>query len=248
MIQDGIERFTKEVPGPKALKGLEGELLKQRKALLADLNKVLSNEQIEKALRFVGKDDVEHFLNLLNRLKNNPTLDKVIPQLGEYYTKDRGTRFVLDYASRFQDNVINRIRFEEMVKVFNEFGDETKRVYDFAVGPVKYELKAWTRWAHWSDEAFLNQFVKDIASIDNLNNLQWVYMKTENITNITLYQYVVKALNNGKKLDKLSDIDVNKLIKLSGIEDINDANKADYLIRYLSDKSNFDKIFKVVEL
>lgn len=172
MIQDGIERFTKEVPGPKALKGLEGELLKQRKALLADLNKVLSNEQIEKALRFVGKDDVEHFLNLLNRLKNNPTLDKVIPQLGEYYTKDRGARFVLDYASRFQDNVINRIRFEEMVRVFNEFGDETKRVYDFTVGMKKYELKAWIRWAHWSDEAFLNQFVKDIASIDNLNNLQ----------------------------------------------------------------------------
>lgn len=47
-----------------------------------------------------------------------------------------------------------------------------QRVYDFTVGMKKYELKAWIRWAHWSDEAFLNQFVKDIASIDNLNNLQ----------------------------------------------------------------------------
>ena len=248
MIQDGIERFTKEVPGPKALKGLEGELLKQRKALLADLNKVLSNEQIEKALRFVGKDDVEHFLNLLNRLKNNPTLDKVIPQLGEYYTKDRGARFVLDYASRFQDNVINRIRFEEMVKVFNEFGDETKRVYDFTVGMKKYELKAWTRWAHWSDEAFLNQFVKDIANINNLNNLQWVFMKTEDITNITLYQYVVKALSNSKGREMFSKVNIVKIKEIIKLKDITEVNKVDKLIDYLSKKENFDKIFKIVEL
>lgn len=247
LIQDGIERFTKEVPGPKALKGLEGELLKQRKALLADLNKVLSNEQIEKALRFVGKDDVEHFLNLLNRLKNNPTLDKVIPQLGEYYTKDRGARFVLDYASRFQDNVINRIRFEEMVKVFNEFGDETKRVYDFTVGMKKYELKAWTRWAHWSDEAFLNQFVKDIANIDNLNNLQWVFQKTEDITQISLHKNIFSALKTEKCEQLINEyISKEKLEQMLGTK-LKSKNSRDALVEFLEKGNNFESIFLIAE-
>ena len=134
-----------------------------------------------------------------------------------------------------------------MVKIFDEFGNEMKRVYDFVIKEKKYELKAWTRWAHWSDEAFLNQFIKDIASIDNLKNLQWVFMKTEDITEENLYKYVIQALKNGAKSEKLLKIKADQVIKLTGIKDINDANKVNHIVQYFSNKNNFRKIFNVVE-
>ena len=108
--------------------------------------------------------------------------------MGEFYNKDKGARFVLKYAAQFREGAINAIEFEKMVEIFDQFGNETKRVYDFVIDGKKYELKAWTKWAHWSDEAFLNQFVKDIASIGDLENLQWVFMKTEDITEESLYK------------------------------------------------------------
>ena len=111
----------------------------------------------------------------------------------------------------------------------------------------KYELKAWTKWAPWSDEAFLNQFVKDITSIDNLKNLQWVFMKTEDITEENLYKYIIQALKNEAKSEKLLKIEVSQVIKLTGIENIDDANKVNHIVQYLSNKNNFRKIFNVAE-
>ena len=113
---------------------------------------------------------------------------RVARKLGEFYNKDKGARFVLKYAAQFREGAINAIEFEKMVEIFDQFGNETKRVYDFVIDGKKYELKAWTKWAPWSDEAFLNQFVKDIASIGDLENLQWVFMKTEDITEESLYK------------------------------------------------------------
>ena len=180
-------------------------------------------------------------------MKDNPTLDKVLPQLGEFYNKDKGARFVLKYAAQFPEGAINAIEFEKMVEIFDQFGNETKRVYDFVIKKKKYELKAWTKWAHWSDEAFLNQFVKDIASIGDLENLQWVFMKTEDITEESLHKYVIKAIDKNRDLKILVNMNSDKLTNTLGIKDINNINKIEKLTKYFSDKDNFEKIFKVVE-
>jgi len=193
--------------------------------------------------------DVEHFLEMLKRMRNNPTLNKVIPQLGEYYTKDCGARFVLEYASRFPDDVINKIKFEDMVKVFDQFGDETKRIYDFTVGIKKYELKAWTKWAHWSDDAFLNQFVKDISSIDNLNNLQWVFQKTTDITQESLHEYVIKALSSNKGRNMLANLKIDKVKKILNFTDklLKPEEMVNNILRYFDNVEKFNAIFKVIE-
>lgn len=172
---------------------------------------------------------------------------RVARKLGEFYNKDKGARFVLKYAAQFPEGAINAIEFEKMVEIFDQFGNETKRVYDFVIDGKKYELKAWTKWAPWSDEAFLNQFVKDITSIDNLKNLQWVFMKTEDITEENLYKYIIQALKNEAKSEKLLKIEVSQVIKLTGIENIDDANKVNHIVQYLSNKNNFRKIFNVAE-
>lgn len=135
-----------------------------------------------------------------------------------------------------------------MVKIFDQFGNETKRVYDFVIGRTKYELKAWTRWAPWSDEAFLNQFVKDISSIDNLKNLQWIFMRTEDINSITLHQYVINALNNSKGREALSKVNIVNIRKIPTLENVINENKVDMLVDFFIKKENFDIIFKVVNL
>ncbi len=245
LIQEGIARFSKEVPGPKALKGLTGEMLNQRKALLANLNKKLSTEQIEKALHFVPLEDVEDFLNLLNRLKDNRTLDRVLPQLGEFYNKDKGARFVLKYAGSFPPDVINTIKFEQVVHMFGL--DEVKRVYDFVIDGKKYELKAWTKWAHWSDDAFLNQFVKDIASIGDLENLQWVFMRTEDITEENLHKYIMNALKT-EKCEQLMNryVSKEKLEQLFGTE-VKSKKLGNALAELLEQEKKLESIFIIAE-
>lgn len=104
---------------------------------------------------------------------------------------------------------------------------------------------SWTKWAHWSDEAFLNQFVKDIAGIDHLNELQWVFQKTEDITQESLHGYVSKALKTKINTGNLAGVKTDKLMLLTGIRDITETNKMFHFIQYFSKKSNFDKIFKV---
>ncbi len=245
LIQEGIARFSKEVPGPKALKGLTGEMLNQRKALLANLNKKLSTEQIEKALHFVPLEDVEDFLNLLDRLKDNSTLNKVLPQLGEFYNKDKGARFVLKYAGSFPPDVINTIKFEQVVHMFGL--DEVKRVYDFVIDGKKYELKAWTKWAHWSDDAFLNQFVKDIASIGDLENLQWVFMRTEDITEENLHKYIMNALKT-EKCEQLMNryVSKEKLEQLFGTE-VKSKKLGNALAELLEQEKKLESIFIIAE-
>ena len=140
--------------------------------------------------------------------------------------------------------------FEDMVKIFDEFGNETKRVYDFVIKEKKYELKAWTRWAHWSDEAFLNQFVKDIASIDKLGNLQWVFMKTENITEESLHKYIIRTLKSQKGRNELIRyLKLEQTKALFGfppkIEDSNEL--VENIIKHFENKEKFYTLFKVVE-
>ena len=134
-----------------------------------------------------------------------------------------------------------------MVEIFKQFREETKRVYDFVIKEKKYELKAWTRWASWSDDAFLNQFVKDIASIGDWDNLQWVFMKTEDITEESLHKYVIKAIDKNRDLKIFNGLDVNKLKDKLGVIEMDDSNKIEELIGYLGNDDNFKNIFKVVE-
>lgn len=136
-----------------------------------------------------------------------------------------------------------------MVKIFDQFGNETKRVYDFVIGRTKYELKAWTKWAHWSDEAFLNQFVKDIASIGDLENLQWVFMRTEDITEENLHKYIISTLKSQQGRDRLSNLNLEKTVNLfSFSEKIKDSNKlVENIIKHFENKEKFYTLFKVVE-
>ncbi len=148
----------------------------------------------------------------------------------------------------FSPDVINTIKFEQVVHMFGL--DEVKRVYDFMVDGKRYELKAWTKWAHWSDEAFLNQFVKDIANIDNLKNLQWVFMKTEDITEENLHKYVIKVLKSQQGRNKLIRcLELEKTKALFGfLKKIEDSNElVENIIKHFENKEKFYTLFKVVE-
>lgn len=170
--------------------------------------------------------------------------------MGEFYNKDKGARFVLKYAAQFPKGAINAIEFEKMVEIFDQFGNETKRVYDFVIDGKKYELKAWTKWAPWSDEVFLNQFVKDIASIGDLENLQWVFMKTENITEESLHKYIIRTLKSQKGRNELIRyLKLEQTKALFGFpKKIEDSNElVENIIKHFENKEKFYTLFKVVE-
>ena len=235
-LAEDVGKTVDEFPGwaniEKAYKKLSKETVKQ----LQDILSSFDQKVIEKAFRFVPINEVEIVVRRIGKFKNCSGIDKILQDMGESFNKWTGARFVLEFAERFP---VSNVAFEVVVE-----GIEGLRRYDLVVNTIRYELKSWSKWMPWSDKIILDQLVKDLSKVTDLDKLQWIFRKTEGITDDMLKQNLKKALTSSQGIDALNQIPEGKLTKLFDLaeKEVLNAHKIEKFI-----DENFDVIFKVVE-
>jgi len=125
---------------------------------------------------------VEAFLekidqSLLGKLADIPGFDKVLEDMAQQGGKFVGGRFLLEYFAKLADQ-FDDLAFEVSTALVVN-GRNVGRIYDAVVHiggrEIRFELKCWSNWAHWSDGAFRGQFLKDLASMAKGNPVKWVF-------------------------------------------------------------------------
>jgi hypothetical protein len=163
----------------------------------------------------------------------------------QYWTKFKGGKFQLEYAAKLVEKG-KIVKFE-----VSSLSDEFKRIYDITYEAFengrdvikKLELK---NWNNFYPETIKNQFVKDLQNIKEFGEIEWIFNKTDVITDIpTLKTKVMGALN----VKDLDGIPLNKIKELLGnsFGKVDDLNKSEKLLKALNDDSIFESIFKIAE-
>ena len=111
------------------------------------------------------------------------------------------------------------------------------------------ELK---NWNHFYPETIKNQFLKDLQNMKDLGDIQWIFAKTNNISDLqTLKAKVIAALKtaDGKPIEELEKISTEQTKKLfPEFKDvINNNNKNRFLLEKLNEDDFFKKIFQIAE-
>jgi hypothetical protein len=80
-----------------------------------------------------------------------------------------------------------------------------------------------------------------------LDNLQWIFKKTDGITEDILKTKVIGALESDAGKEALKQMSLKQVINLTGLDDLTEATKVQAIINHLNNSDNFNIIFKVVE-
>ena len=101
-------------------------------------------------------------------------------------------------------------------------------------------------------ETIKNQFLKDLQNMKDLGDIQWIFAKTNNISDLqTLKAKVIAALKtaDGKPIEELEKISIEQIKKLfPEFKDvINNNNKNRFLLEKLNEDDFFKKIFQIAE-
>ena len=238
-----------EKGGEKAAKVGGKVLPKKVSTLISSLKS--SNKYNAKTLEYV-----ENFLKgfdakKLEKLAEVPGFDKVVEDMATYGKKFAGGKFQLEYFAKIIDNLKGSLRFEVPQSIIDATGKEVARVYDAIVeygGKItKYEMK---NWAKWYPSTIKNQFIKDLQSIKNLDELKWVFNTTSGVTKANLKSKIISTLRkaDGKPIEELERLFKNEDIvkKLKNIfgEDIKTSKD---ILNKLNDDKIFNQIFEIVE-
>ena len=110
------------------------------------------------------------------------------------------------------------------------------------------ELK---NWNHFYPETIKNQFLKDLQKMEDLGEIQWIFAKTDNISDLrTLKAKVIAALKtaNGEPIKELKKLFeepsafTRKISKWLKVDDIS----SEAFLQWLDKPENFKKIFEIV--
>lgn len=236
----------------KKAEGFTQDMLQGFKKNLDELLETIPEaaESLLKIADFTSAEELAELVRKMNKLKEVPGLNKVIADMGKYWTTFKGGQFQLDYAEKLF-NIGKKISFE-----VSDLSDNLKRVYDITFEEIidelpkikKLELK---NWNNFYPETIKSQLIKDLVKMEELGDIQWIFNKTDNIPDMSaLKTKVLNALKDakGNPIDELEDLfdnptSLNNVKKVFG-EDVNSPN--DLLVK-LSSNDVFSKIFKVVE-
>lgn len=208
-------------------------------------------ESLSKIADFASARELADLVAKMNKLKEVPGLDKVIADMGQYWSKFRGGIFQLDYAEQLL-NSGKKISFE-----VSDLSDDLKRIYDitydsFEKGRTitkRLELK---NWNNFYPATIKSQLVKDLAKMENLGEIQWIFNKTDNISDLSkLKDNVLQALKkaDGSAVDELDNIPLDKVDDLFGdyVDGITQFNKSEKILEALEDDTLFDLIFEIAD-
>ena len=101
-------------------------------------------------------------------------------------------------------------------------------------------------------ETIKNQFLKDLQKMDKLGDIQWIFAKTNNISDLqTLKAKVIAALKtaDGKPIEELEKLFeepsafTKKISKWLKVDDIS----SEAFLQWLDKPENFKKIFEIVD-
>ena len=115
------------------------------------------------------------------------------------------------------------------------------------------ELKNWDRFY---PETIKNQFLKDLQNMNDLGDIQWIFAKTNNVSDLqTLKAKVIAALKtaDGKPIEELEKLfEENKAFKekIGKWIDINHKRKnikSSSFLEWLDKLENFKKFFEIVD-
>ena len=101
-------------------------------------------------------------------------------------------------------------------------------------------------------ETIKNQFLKDLQNMNDLGDIQWIFAKTNNISDLqTLKAKVIAALKtaDGKPIEELEKLFeepsafTKKISKWLKVDDIS----SEVFLQWLDKPENFKKIFEIVD-
>ena len=119
---------------------------------------------------------------------------------------------------------------------------------EYAGKITKYDLK---KWAGWYPASIRKQFIRDIQSVEKLDELKWVFNTTSGVNKENLKEKIINTLkkNDGKPIEELEKITLEQVKKIFPKEarTINKNNRLDFLMKKLEDDQIFNQIFEVVE-
>lgn len=105
-------------------------------------------------------------------------------------------------------------------------------------------------WSGFYPETIKSQFIKDLVKMEDVGNIQWIFHKIGNTTDLkSLKENVIKALRkaDGSPVEELEKISLNKIYMLfpesKGL--IENENRIKYLLMKLEDDNVFNRIFKI---
>ncbi|MEY1638193.1 hypothetical protein [Tenuifilum osseticum] len=78
-------------------------------------------------------------------------------------------------------------------------------------------------------------------------NLQWVFKKTDGITDDVLKDKVIGALESKAGKEALKQVPLQKVIEFTKLKNLSEVSKVQALINHFKDVNNFKTVFKVVE-
>ena len=238
-----VEELAKELI--KELTKKVSNFPQEIKAILEDYKR-FDRYTLTKITQILTSTDSE----ILEKLLNAQGFDKVLADMAQYWTKFQGGEFQIAYAKKLiaEGKIIS---FE-----VSNLSDDLHRVYDIKVeyfikGELKTKLLELKNWNRFYPETIKNQFLKDLQMIDDLGNVQWIFAKTNNISDLqTLKAKVIEALKtaDGKPIEELEKLfvkpnDFTEKIKrwIGG-----DKSSAELLLEWLDKPENFKKIFEIV--
>ena len=238
-----VEELAKELI--KELTKKVSNFPQEIKAILEDYKR-FDRYTLTKITQILTSTDSE----ILEKLLNAQGFDKVLADMAQYWTKFQGGEFQIAYAKKLiaEGKIIS---FE-----VSNLSDDLHRVYDIKVeyfikGELKTKLLELKNWNRFYPETIKNQFLKDLQNMKDLGDIQWIFAKTNNISDLqTLKAKVIEALKtaDGKPIEELEKLfvkpnDFTEKIKrwIGG-----DKSSAELLLEWLDKPENFKKIFEIV--
>ncbi len=160
-----------------------------------------------------------------------------------------GGRFLLEYFAKLADQ-FDDLAFEVSTALVVN-GRNVGRIYDAVVHiggrEIRFELKCWSHWAHWSDGTFRGQFLKDLASMAEGHPVKWVFDGTK-LDRATVKRHVLEALREPGFRQKMDNI-LEKEVARGELKNLleREVENSKQLIEALKDDQVFDIIFEIAE-
>jgi hypothetical protein len=139
----------------------------------------------------------DKFMEAVNQLGNNkgiPGTENVLKELCcNTNKKFKGAEWALRFTE--ERNLWDQIdEFEQVVST----NGVTRRIDLKLVSGKRLELKSWKNWYSWSDQSFIDEFVKDLMQED-IGNIKWRFDKRGNFGDMVwLRDKVETALKNNR--------------------------------------------------
>lgn len=184
---------------------------------------------------------------MLEKLLRTEGIEIVLRDMAQSTKKLQGGKFQLQYFADHLAEGTSIVEFEVRKEV--KFGEKTvARVYDIVVdegrGKIHYELKNWSRWGSWSDTAFRDQFLKDLATMAKRKRVKWVF-SGHKMNREEVKRKIIEALQDPMFQKAIDDVvDDEKVSVIGDILGVKIKRKAE-IIKNLEQDKVFDIIFEI---